>query len=329
MLRFVLKRLALTVPLALGVLTLTFALLESAPGNPSDLLIGARPIPQEVRERIERAYGFDRPPAERYLRWLAALTFHGELGWSHSRGKTVAAAIGEALPPTIALAGTALALHVVIGVLLGIVSAAKRGRWPDRVLTLASLTLYAMPTFWLALMAVLALSYWIPIFPTSSLRSVGAENWSLGWQLLDRLWHLALPAFVLGLASAAAMTRFVRAGLIQALGQEFARAARARGVGGRRMLLVHALRNSMIPVVNLVGLSLPVLFSGSLVTEVIFAWPGMGRLTYDAILADDISVVLVTTLLATLMVVVGNLAADLAMVAVDPRIRLEARRSGS
>ena len=197
------------------------------------------------------------------------------------------------------------------------------------MLTLASLTLYAMPTFWLALMAVLALSYWIPLFPPSSVRTVGSEDWSIGWQLLDRLWHLALPTCVLGLASAAAMTRFVRAGLIQALGQEFARAARARGVGGRRMLLVHALRNSMIPVVNLVGLSLPVLLSGSLVTEVIFAWPGMGRLTYDAILADDVSVVLVTTLLATLMVVVGNLAADLAMVAVDPRIRMAARRSGS
>jgi peptide/nickel transport system permease protein len=158
------------------------------------------------------------------------------------------------------------------------------------------------------------------------MHAVGADDWSLGRRLLDALWHLALPAAVLGLSSAAAMTRFVRAGLLEALGQEFIRAARARGLGGGRVMLVHALRNSLGPVINLVGLSLPILVSGSLIVEVVFAWPGMGRLTYNAIMAKDLSVVLVTTLLASLLVVVGSLAADLAMAAVDPRIRLAAER---
>ena len=179
-----------------------------------------------------------------------------------------------------------------------------------------------MPTFWVGLMAVLGLSYFVPLFPASSMKSVGAEEWSLLARLADRAWHLLLPAGVLGLASAAAMTRFIRAGLLEALGQEFVRAARARGATSRRVLLSHALRHAILPVINLAGLSLPVLVSGSLVIEVVFAWPGMGRLTYDAIHAQDFAVVLAATLLAAMTVVAGNLAADIAMAIADPRIRL-------
>lgn len=322
MLRYLLRRLLLAVPLALGAATLVFALLETAPGDPVDLLLGERPVPPAIRQRIEQAYGFDRPPLERYLRWLGALSLRGELGWSHSRSRPVAQALGQALPPTLALAGTALILHLCLGIMLGIVSAARAGQWRDRTLTFFSLLLYAMPTFWLGLMMILGLSYFVPLFPASSMESVGASAWPWGARLVDRLWHLALPAGVLGIASAAAMMRFVRAGLLAALGQEFVRAARARGLTGRRVLFAHALRNALLPVINLAGLSLPVLLSGSLVIEVVFAWPGMGRLTYEAIRAQDLSVVLAATLLATVMVVCGNLAADLAMAAADPRIRL-------
>lgn len=327
MIRFVFRRLAVAVPLALGVATLVFVLMETAPGSAADQLLGERPVPPEVRERIEHAYGLDRPPLERYGRWLAALCLRGELGWSHSRQRPVAQLLGEALPPTLALAGSALALHLLAGVLFGVVSAARRGRWPDRLLSLGGLALYAMPTFWLGLMCILLFSYVIPVFPASSLQSVGARDWTPALRLADRLWHLALPAAVLGLASAAAMTRFVRAGLLETLGQEFVRAARARGLTGPRVLR-HALRNALLPVINLVGMALPVLISGALVTEVVFAWPGMGRLTYEAIRAQDFSVVLASTLLASLMVILGNLAADLAMAAVDPRIRLAGRGEG-
>jgi peptide/nickel transport system permease protein len=324
--RFVLRRIALAVPLALGVATLVFVLMETAPGDPADLWLGARPVPPEVRQRIERAYGFDRPPLERYGRWLGALFLQGELGWSHSRSRPVTRALADALPPTIALAGTALVLHLAAGILFGVISAARRKRWPDHLLTLASLTLYAMPTFWLGLMAILTLSRALPLFPASSIGSVGADEWPWLERWLDRLWHLALPATVLGVASAAAMSRFIRAGLLEALAREFVRAARARGLGGSRVLLRHALRNALLPVINLVGLSLPVLISGSLVTEVVFAWPGMGRLTYDAIQAHDLPVVLASVLLATLLVVLGNLAADLALAAADPRVRLTTSR---
>lgn len=327
MLRYVLKRVAAALPLMLGVATLIFVLLETAPGNPADLMLRDNPVPPEVRERVERAYGFDRPPIERYINWMTDLCFEGNLGWSHSRSRPVTALLREALPPTLLLAGSALVLHVLVGILLGVVSAMHRDRWPDRALTVGSLLLYGMPTFWLGLMTVLLLSYVIPLFPASSMYSVGVEDLPLLWRVADRAWHLALPAAVLGIASAAAMTRFVRAGLLETLGREFVRSARARGVGSKGVLLRHALRNALLPVINLIGLSLPILFSGSLVIEVVFAWPGMGRLTYDAIRAQDVSVVLAATMMAAGLVVVGNLLADLAMAAVDPRIRL-AGRSG-
>ena len=320
-LRFALRRLATALPLALGVATLVFVLMETAPGDPVDTLLGATPVPDDVRARYERVFGFDRSPVERYIGWLAGL-LRGDLGWSISRSRPVSEALLGALPATLLLGGTALVLHLLIGILLGAISAARRGRLADRLLTVGSLTLYAMPVFWLSLMAILAFSQRLRWFPASSMSSTGGADGSALSRLVDVSWHLVLPSAVLAVASAAAMTRFVRAGLLHALGQEFVRAARARGLGGRRVLLAHALRNALIPLINLIGLSLPILVSGSLVVEVVFAWPGMGRLTYEAIHAEDGSLVLAATLLASLFVVLGNLAADLAMAAVDPRIRL-------
>ncbi len=328
MLRFVLRRLAAAVPLLLGVATLTFVLLEAAPGDPIDYWIGDNLVPLEVRANLERADGLDRSPVERYVSWLSSL-LRGDLGWSHSRSRPVGEALADALGPTLRLAGAALALHLLAGILLGVVSAARRGRWSDRALTLSSLTLYAMPTFWLGLMAILVLSNELSLFPASSMHSIGIRE--AGWvrRCADAVWHLVLPASVLGIASAAAMARFVRAGLLQALGEQFIRAARARGAAERRVLFRHALRNALLPVINLLGLSLPILVSGSLVIEVVFAWPGMGRLTYDAVRALDYPVTLAATLLATLMVVLGSLFADLAMAAADPRVRLTGRDGAS
>jgi len=319
--RYFLRRLLVAVPLMFGVATLIFILLEAAPGTPVDQILGDRQVPPEVRMRIEAAYGFDRPAPERYVRWLGAVC-RGELGWSHSRARPVSRALAEALPPTLLLAGTAMLFFLVFGVALGAWSAAHRGRWQERMITLVSLGAYAMPAFWLGLMAILLFSYKIPILPASSMRGIDADAMSTAGRLFDLIRHLILPAAVLGAASAAAMTRFVHAGMLDALAEPFVRAARGRGVSERRLLWGHALRRAVLPVINLVGLSLPVLVSGSLVVEVVFAWPGMGRLTYDAILTQDTGVVLATTLLATLFVVLGNLFADLAMAWADPRVRL-------
>jgi len=315
------RRLLAAIPLLFGVLTLVFVLVESAPGDPSGVLLGERPVPPEVRARIVEAYGLDRPPVERYLRWLGAVTLRGELGWSVSRARPVTRAIGDALPSTLLLAGAALLIYVIAGTGIGVAAARWRGRWPDRALGGASLVLFSMPVFWIGLLAILALSSGLGWFPPGSTHSVGADAWPPVRRTADLLWHLALPAGILGLTSAAALSRFVRSEMLAALGEEFVRAASARGASGRRVLFGHALCNSLLPAVTLVGMSVPVLVSGSLVTEVVFAWPGMGRLAYDAILARDLPVVLATTLLSSVLVIAGNLAADLVLAAVDPRIR--------
>ncbi len=321
MTRLLVRRILAAVPLVLGVLTLVFVLVESAPGNPSALLLGDRPVPPEVRARIVAAYGLDRPPVERYLRWLGSVALRGEMGWSISRGRPVTRVLAGALPATLLLSGAALLLHLAAGVALGLATARWQGRWPDRALGAASLAIYSMPAFWVGLMAILSLSLALGWFPPGATHSVGAETWPLPRRVADLAWHLALPAAILGLTSAAALGRFIRSGVVAALGEEFVRAARARGAGGGRVLFGHALRNALLPAITLAGLSLPVLVSGSLVTEVVFSWPGMGRVAYEAILARDVPVVLAATLLSSLLVVVGNLAADLALLAADPRIR--------
>lgn len=323
--RLLLGRLAACAALALGVATLVYLSLEWAPGSPVDRMLGDHPVPDEVRQRIERAYGLDRPVLSRYVAWIAGLALRGDLGWSVSRSQPVSRVLAEALPATLLLSGAALAVHFAAGIFLGAVSARYRGRWLDRALEWLSLFLYAMPGFWLALMAILCLSLLAPVFPPGSMRSVGADAWPWPLRLADLGWHTALPAAVLGLGSAAATSRFVRASLLETLGEPFVQSARARGARGRRVLVVHALRNALLPVVNLAGLSLPALVSGSLAIEVVFGWPGMGRLTYEAILAEDLPVVASATLLASMLVVLGSLAADLTLAAADPRVRYAAR----
>jgi peptide/nickel transport system permease protein len=319
---FVARRLAAAVPLVLGVLVLTFVMVEAAPGKASDALLGDGPVPNEVRERIEAAYGLDRPAPARFLSWAETIALKGDLGWSISRGRPVSRVLMDALPNTLLLAGAAFLVHLAAGIALGLASARFPHGWIDRTLGTLGLALHSMPTFWLGLMAILGFSYFLPVFPPSSVRSAGSETWPLLARVADTCWHLALPAAVLGTASAAAMGRFVRAGLLHSLGEGFVRAARARGVGGGRLLFAHALRSALLPVITLLGLSLPILVSGSLVTEVVFGWPGMGRLAYDAILAQDVPVVLATTVLTSLFVILGSLLADIAVAAADPRIRL-------
>ena len=322
MVRYLLRRIAGSIPLVLGVLTLAFVLVESVPGRASDLLIGDRPMPPEVRARIEAAYGLDRSPAERYVRWLAALVFRGELGWSTLRSRPVSEAIRSTLPATLPLAGSALLVQAMGGLALGWIAARRAGGVLDRSLDIAGLVIYATPPFWLGLMALLLLAYLVPIFPPGAMRSVGAEAWRWPRSALDLAWHVALPAAVLGLGPAVALGRFLRTGLGDAETGGVVRAARARGARRRDAIVRHGLRQALPPAVTLVGLSLPVLVSGALAVEIVFAWPGMGRLAFDAVLARDMPVVLACTLLATVMVIVGGILTDLAIAAIDPRVRL-------
>jgi peptide/nickel transport system permease protein len=321
MLGLIARRLLSAVPLVAGVLTLTFLLLEAAPGRPVDLLLGDGPVPPEMRARIEAAYGLDQPAYARYASWIGH-TLRGDLGWSLSRGRKVRSVLADALPQTIRLAAGGLAIQLLLGVVLGALHVVRPGGFVDHALGLTGLVVASVPTFWLGLMAILLFAVAIPIFPPSSAHSIGADAMSLPARAADALWHAALPSLVLGLGSAAIVARFVRAGLMQALGEGFIRAARARGATRARLLIAHALPAAAGPVITLAGLQLPVLVSGALVVEVVFGWPGMGRVTYDAVMAQDLPVVLAAVLLATILVIAGNLLADLGLALVDPRLRL-------
>ena len=323
MLRIVARRLLTAVPLLLGVPTLTFLLVEAAPGRTIDVLIGDRPVSEEARTRLEAAYGLDRPPLARYAAWVAHAAVL-DFGWSVSRGRPVSRVLADALPATAGLAALALTLQLGFAFALGGLHAMRPRGALDRALSIGGLAIASIPPFWLGLMAILLLSAAVPVFPPSSAHSVGSEAWPWSERAADAVWHAALPALVLSAGGSAVLARYLRAGLLRSLSEGFVRAARGRGAAPLRVLLRHAVRASIGPVLTLAGLSLPVLVSGSLVVEVVFGWPGMGRATYEAVLGQDLPVALASVLLSTLLVVLGNLAADLALVWADPRIRTAA-----
>ena len=312
------RRLAAAALLLLLVLTLVFTLLQLAPGEPGQLLLDPR-IGSQQRQALRAAWGLDRPPHEQYLRWLSA-TLRGDLGVSLSQGRPVREVLADHLGPTLLLALAALLVQNATGLALGVAAARRVGGAGDHLIRAVSVLLYSLPTFWLGLMALALFSYRWPLLPPGQMQSIGAAELPLASRLLDLARHLTLPALVLGLAAGGASARFVRNGLLDVFGEEYVRTARAKGLPARRIVWLHALRNAATPLVQILGLSLPLLLSGALIVEVVFAWPGVGRLAYNSVLARDFPVVLATTGLSGLLVVTGSLLADLLQMALDPRV---------
>ncbi len=318
---FLLRRIATVLPTLLGILLLVFLLLELAPGTAVDAMLGDSQVSESVRERLEELAGEDRSAASRFTNWMSNLFLQGDLGNSISQGIPVTHAIIRALPSTLALSSAALLVMVLGGLTLGALSANRRGPGGGSLWRWLSTLSFAVPGFWLGLMLILIFSVHLNWFPAGGSTSVRLDH-AGGWvQLLDRLHHLVLPAIVLGLSSAGALGRFLERGLLHTFKQPFIRAARARGSRGWPLLFRHALRAAGRPIVVLLGLSLPILVSGSLVVEVVFSRPGMGRLAFDGVRMRDFPLVLGCTLFAALAVVLGNLIADLALYAIDPRTR--------
>jgi len=310
---------AQSVGLIWGIVTLTFLLLHLAPGDPADRFLRPEIDPKTVAI-LRHNFGLDEPLLAQYGKWLARLA-HGDLGHSLATGQPVIEILREALPATFQLTALALCLDLFLGSLLGAVAALRKYSLADQVISHGGLVLYSLPTFWLALMLVLLFSLKLGWLPSSHMTSVGAETWPLWAKVADRLRHLILPVGVLGLTGAASTSRYMRATFNEVLQQDFIRVARAKGLNEERILFKHALRNALLPLVTLFGLSFPFLLGGAFVVESIFAWPGMGRVSLEAAFARDYPVVLATNLVAAVMVVLGNLVADLLYGVVDPRLR--------
>jgi peptide/nickel transport system permease protein len=319
---FILRRLGASLLLLLLVLTTVFFVLHLVPGDPTRLFESesARLTPEQ-RQHLLEIYGLDRPLPVQYLAWLSSVALHWDWGTSISQVRPVSAALREAIRPTLLLVGAALAVEYLAALLLGVAAALKRGTALDHAIRFFSLLLFSQPLFWLALMAILLFSYLWPVLPASHMHSVDADLLSPAGRFLDLLWHLALPALLLGLWNAGATSRFVRASLIEVMSQDFIRTARAKGLSERRVLWVHGLRNAAVPLIQVFAISLPALISGSLIMEVVFSWPGFGRLIYLAIQTRDYPLVLAATAFSATAVILGNLLADVLHALSDPRVR--------
>ncbi len=317
---FLARRLAASLLVLLLVLSLAFFFVHLTPGDPDQVLLDPRASPAQ-RDALYRLYGLDRPLAVQYATWLRNILLRGDLGVSFFHQQPVLATLASRVPATLLLAVAAMGVQYATGLLLGMAAARRPGAVADHLIRLGSLTLYSLPVFWLGLMALLLLSHRWPLFPAGHMHSVGAAGLAPGARLLDLAHHLALPALVLGLAAAGSVARHLRNSLLEVLGEEFIRTARAKGLGERRVVWLHALRNAASPLLQLLGLSLPFLLSGALVVEVVFSWPGMGRLTYEAISGRDYPLILGSTLMSGVLVIGGNLLADLLNALADPRVR--------
>lgn len=313
-----LRRTATALLLAALVVGATFFLLHLAPGDPALLSDDPRLTPEQ-REHLRRLWGLDRPLLVQLGDWFAAV-IRGDWGTSFLYRRPVLSVIAEALPATLLLGGAALLLQWLIGLPLGILVARRPGGRLDALVRVGSLGVYAIPTFWLALMALMVFAYRLPLFPASHMHDAAAPAGSLA-AALDLLHHLALPSLVLAVSAAGAVVRFVRSGMLDVLPTTYLTAARAHGVAERRVLWIHALRSASGPLLQILGLSLPVVLSGALVTEVVFAWPGIGQITYAALLGRDYPLILAGTAWSALLVVLGNLAADVLLAVADPRAR--------
>jgi peptide/nickel transport system permease protein len=311
MARYAWRRLAASVPLFLLVAVLCWGLVRLAPGGPVSAvdprLRGAD------RDRLVHALGLDRPLHEQFGSWLAGLV-RGDLGTSLVTGEPVARMIRDRLPATLELMGTALLLSLVLGLGLGIAAALRRGTALDHILSTVSLIGVSVPVFWLALLAILLFSAKLGWLPAGGRETLGAAG-----SFADHLRHLVLPAVVLAVVQAPLWSRHVRASLLEVLGEDWLRSARARGLGRGRVLVRHALRPALAPVVTLLGLQAPALFTGAVITESIFAWPGMGRLFYEGAQRFDYPRVLGVLIVGSALVILCNLAADLAVARLDPR----------
>ncbi len=327
---YITRRLLLMIPTFLGISLLTFVLIQLAPGSPvaaklrgMDGSMKADAATAQIIEQTKALYGLDKPLHVQYVRWLGRLVTL-DFGASMKDQRPVTTKIAEALPVTLQLNLLTILLVYLISVPLGVYSATHGGTRTNTAITGALFLLYSLPGFWVAMLLILFLGggEYLNWFPIHGLNSPGAAALSPGGWLLDRLWHLAMPLFCLTYGSFAFLSRYMRAGMLDTLRQDYVRTARAYGFSERVVVWKYAMRNSLIPVVTLLGGLLPALIGGSVIIETIFSLPGMGRLAFEAVLSRDYPLIMGNVAIASLLTLAGLILSDLLYTLVDPRIKL-------
>jgi len=318
---FLLRRGLKAAIVVLAIVVCNFLLVHAAPGDPASVIAGQSGAADPIfLEQLRKQFGLDQPLYVQLWVYLkSVLTL--DLGFSHRQQMPVASLILDRLPATLLLTGAAFVFAIVTGVTLGALAARRVGRWADSLITIIALTFYATPLFWVGLMLVLLFSVWLEWLPSFGMSSVGVELHGMA-AVLDVAKHLLLPALTLGLFYLAVYARLTRATMLEVADQDFVKTARAKGVPEGRILRAHVLRNALLPVITFAGIQAGQLIGGSILVETVFAWPGIGRLAFDALLARDYPVLLGVFFCTSVMVVLFNLVTDLLYAVVDPRVEV-------
>ena len=314
MLSYIVQRLVQTALVLFVMSFIIYAMIGLMPGDPIDLMVQADPdLTAEDQERLKALYGLDQPLTTRYWNWLTA-ALQGDFGYSRLFAQPVLDVLWPRLGNTIVLIGCAFLLSLAIALPAGIAAATRPRSLLDNAVNLGAFAGISVPPFWLAILLIILFAVTLEWFPAGGMTDPGEGG------LLDQLHHLVLPVIALTLARVGGIIRYVRASMMEALRQDYIRTARAKGLSRRRVLVSHALRNAMIPVVTILALDMGMLVSGALITETIFGWLGMGKTVYDAVLGNDYNLALMGLLFATALTLLANLLADLAYAWLDPRI---------
>lgn len=318
---FIVRRLLQVIPLLVGITFITFAIVNATGSPISRLEFNPRMTPEDIRQ-IQDNLGLNEPFYKRYFIWVGNVA-QGDLGLSLINSTPVVDRILNVLPNTLLLSGVSFFMALFMAIPLGVYAALRRNSVYDNLTTIGTVAVFAVPTFWLGLLLLIVFAvkfqeWGLPSLPVGGMRNQRGDS-----GLFDRIQHLILPATTLALVQLASWTRYIRSSMLEVIRQDYVRTANAKGLRARAVIFGHAFRNALLPLVTLLGLSIPDLLAGSIFVEQIFAWNGMGRLTLDAVRDSDYTLIMGTTLVFALLTIIGNLLADVFYAVLDPRIRYD------
>lgn len=315
------KRVLLSIPILFGITIITFAIIHITPGGPTILTQQLNvKVSVEAQNRLKTLYGLDKPIHIQYINWLNRL-IRLDFGKSFVDDRRVIEKILERLPATLVLNLISLTIILAIGIPIGIISATKQYSFMDRFTTILAFLGFSIPTFWLALLLMLFFGVYLELLPISGISSVVFDELTLSGKIVDFLKHLILPAFVSSIGGFASISRYTRSNMLEVINQDYIRTARAKGLPENVVIYRHALKNALLPIITILGLSLPGLISGGFIFETIFAWPGMGRLGFESAMNFDYPVIMGIATVGSILTLSGNILADITYAIVDPRIR--------
>ncbi|MBU2567946.1 MAG: ABC transporter permease [Elusimicrobia bacterium] len=320
MIAYLYRRILMFIPIIFGITIITFFIMHLSPGKPTDTTEFQSKVSSEIRQKFIAIYGLDKPWYVQYVNWLKRLS-RLDFGRSFKDDAPVLQKIAGRLPATLLLNLCSLFLIFIVAVPMGVLSALKKDSVFDRISGVVVFAGFSVPTFWLALILMIVFGIKLRLLPISGIRSVSIDEISGIAAILDTAKHLVLPVFVSAFTGLAGMSRYVRQNMLEVIRQDYIRTARAKGLKEKDVVIKHALRNALLPIVTVMGLSIPGLIGGGFIFETIFAWPGMGRLGYEAIMSRDYPVIMGVSTIAAFLTLAGNFIADITYAYLDPRIR--------